>query len=127
MVPSSLHRLIQRGVTVMANTADGASTGEWIQQLDKEGWGLPWLSLHTGEFRSCVYLLFAPLVCFSVQLPALLQSTNAGSSDPLTYTVAATLCAHNGQKGLTGILCEHDNVYVRWVCIRISFTWCMPC
>jgi len=57
-----------------------------------------------SEFRSCVYLLFALPVFFSVQLPALPQSANAGDSDPLTYAVAAPLCTHNGQKGLTGIL-----------------------
>ena len=78
---------------------------------------------HTGEFRSCVYLLSAPPVFFSVQLPALPQSANAGDSDPLTYAVTAPLCTHNGQKGLTGILREHNNVHVRWVCIRMSF----PC
>ena len=75
---------IQRGVAVVASAAGGASTGEWLQQLDKEGGGLPWLSLHTMEFRSCVYLLFALPVRFSVHLPALPKSANAGDSDPLT-------------------------------------------
>jgi len=30
----------------MAGAAGGASTGEWLQQLDKEGGGLLWLSLN---------------------------------------------------------------------------------
>jgi len=71
------------------HAAFGASTGEWLQQLDKEGGELPLLSLNTGKFGSCVYLLEAPPVFSSVQWPALPQSANAGDSDPLTYTVAA--------------------------------------
>ena len=63
----------------MAGAAGGASTGEWLQQLDKEGGGLPWLSV-AG------------------------YTVNAVNSDPLTNTVTTPLCTHNGQKGLTGIL-----------------------
>jgi len=75
--------------------------GEWLQHLDKEGGGLPWLSLHNFALVCTCSL---PRQCFfSVQLPAMPQSANA-DSDPLTYAVAAPLCTHNGQKSLTGML-----------------------
>ena len=102
---SELGYVPARQTTLLHRSARKADCSSMAQQLDKEGGGFPWLSLHTGEFRSCVYLLLAPPVFSSVQLPALPQSANAGDSDPLTgFAVAAPLCAHNGQKGLTGIL-----------------------
>jgi len=89
----------------MVGAAGGTSTGEWFHQFDKGERGFPWLSLHTGEFRSCVYLLSVPPVFSSVQLSALPQSANVGDSDPLTgFVVTSPLCAHNGQKGVTGTL-----------------------
>jgi len=45
----------------MAGAAGGASTGEWLQYLDKEGGGLPWLSVNF--VLVCTYSL--PRQCVS--------------------------------------------------------------